>query len=305
MARSIGDDVRHDPQPFGCAMLFAVDDGTTTCPNSMRRTDDQPEDVPAHRYPAILARFAAVDVCELDPGVVAGVGHPGAPMAERRTQWIRWEAAYPFNPRTLRMGWEGTVLFPFVASMAKLQGHADGMIPAEDLTPEVLSIYTGGMPTDRIAEGLRQLFDVGYLVGHGAEVEIPAWRKFQGDPTASDRKRKQRDRDRKVATHGRPTPDVTVTSRSHDDGTERDGTERDGTPPIVPREDSKEGKAKRMPIHHWPTVEEIRSNLRSERAAGRGRLAFDTLKVMADQGCETAAEVLAEQRAEAAEVSDP
>jgi len=139
------------------------------------------------------------------------------------TQWIRWQCAYATNPRTLLLSWESAALFPHLIAWAKIQGYdPDEGLDPRYFQPRVLSRALFGAPEPVTVTCVTEWTDAGLIYEKGGNVYIKGFRKWQPDPTAVDRKRRQREREKDVT-------EVTGTSVSHADGTGRDGTVREGT----------------------------------------------------------------------------
>jgi len=135
------------------------------------------------------------------------------------TQWIRWQCAFATSKKALRMGWSSVALFPHFISWAKLQGYdPDEGLDNDDLDPVVLSRALFGTPEDVTVSAVTDWRSVGLLTASGGRYFIHNYRKWQPDPTVTERVRRHREKMKR---------DETVTSVCNADGTGPDGTVRE------------------------------------------------------------------------------
>ena len=117
------------------------------------------------------------------------------------------------------MGWSSVALFPRFISWAKSQGYdPDEGLDNDDLDPVVLSRALFGTPKDVTVSAVTDWRSVGLLTATGGRYFIHNYRKWQPDPTVTERVRRHREKVKRLET---------VTSVCNDDGTGPDGTGQD------------------------------------------------------------------------------
>jgi hypothetical protein len=166
--------------------------------------------------------------------------------------WVRLEAAIYSDAKMIRAGFWGGQVFLAALTMAKLRGWRGGVIPKDDFDPDLVARHVNAVTvpgvTESLAEGIAACVRVGLFTDAGTHYEIKRWGKYQVDPSAAERKQRQRDRE----DQGSPVTDVTVRHGCHDDGTGRTGQDIEspptplrgaGGPSLRPDEPPTEGQA--------------------------------------------------------------
>lgn len=135
--------------------------------------------------------------------------------------WLRLEAAFFSHPSTVAVGFWGSQVFLAGITMSKLHNWR-GCIPKGHFTPDIIAhhlhLVTERNGVKQLQTGLRLCVENGLLVEDATHYVIPGWRKYQPDPTGSQRQEKFRSADKvrrakeKAAGRNgdkRPTPSVT------------------------------------------------------------------------------------------------
>ena len=105
--------------------------------------------------------------------------------------WLRWEATYDTHPDVMEAGWEAAVTFERVARMVKLHGDG-GVLPVKCWSARWLS-RTTGVPEDVLTRGMAACLSSTLLRPHeSGGVEIPGWRRYQPDPSKTERQARWR-----------------------------------------------------------------------------------------------------------------
>ena len=119
--------------------------------------------------------------------------------------WVRLQAAMPHDARILRSGFWGTIAFPAILQIAKLQGWEGGVFDAGDLDANVLAAHMNAYQTNGVVKpqtiirGLASGLDA--LIREGAlewvdktTLRIRNWSKYQKDTTNAARQKAYRKR---------------------------------------------------------------------------------------------------------------
>lgn len=113
--------------------------------------------------------------------------------------WLRLEAAFFSHPSTVAVGFWGSQVFLAGITMSKLHNWR-GCIPKGHFTPDIIAHHLNAV-TERngakqLQDGLRRCVESGLLVEDATHYVIPGWRKYQPDPTGSQRQEKFRSADK-------------------------------------------------------------------------------------------------------------
>ena len=134
--------------------------------------------------------------------------------------WFRLQAAFFIDPKIMRVGPHGALVFLAALTKAKSAGYRKGRLPKDDLAPDILARYIG-LPEDVMVTSVTKCVEVGLLIDDGGpDYVIAAWHKYQQDPGVAGRVAKCRAAKREL---------VTGSNGSNGDVTGRDVTGRDGT----------------------------------------------------------------------------
>jgi len=136
--------------------------------------------------------------------------------------WLRWDAAYLNHPDVILLPFEGKVIFWQACMVCKLHDRR-GVLPGKFTSPAFLALGLGcEVSFARRGCVAVEASDL-VKVGVDGSWEINGWKKLQPDPTAADRKARQRESNDSDTL----APDVTGTRVRH--GCHGDVTGRDGT----------------------------------------------------------------------------
>lgn len=143
--------------------------------------------------------------------------------------WLRLEAAFFSHPSTVAVGFWGSQVFLAGITMSKLHNWR-GCIPKGHFTPDIIAhhlhLVTERNGVKQLQTGLRLCVENGLLVEDATHYVIPGWRKYQPDPTGSQRQEKFRSADK--------------VRRAKEKAAARNGDKRDApsvTPRLLPTEE--------------------------------------------------------------------
>lgn len=159
--------------------------------------------------------------------------------------WLRLQASFFLDPKIVRAGPYGALVFLAALTKAKAAGYRKGHLPKDDLAPDILSRFLG-LPEDVTVTAVTKCVSLGLLDETETDYAIRNWHKYQKDPGVTERVRNHRARKAGLVT------DVTVGNGCNGDGTGHYGTLRDTTTTEVVAPPPQPVKVSQSPVNGSP-----------------------------------------------------
>jgi hypothetical protein len=131
--------------------------------------------------------------------------------------WIRLQTDFHRRPKLKKAGYWARAVLQTITMIAKDSDHRGGKLSDDYWDAEYIAEFMGLTDhDDYIRGGMSKCVEAGFVVPGPGHITIPGWKKYQIDPTASDRKAKQREKEKSHDSHS-DSRGVTVTDECHGD----------------------------------------------------------------------------------------
>lgn len=158
--------------------------------------------------------------------------------------WVRVDCTFDMDAKIIKLGVVGRAVIQYIWRQVKLRGDC-GRVAPDLLDKDALKMMCGiDVPDEYLDRAIDQLFELGLIVKSKYGLEIPQWKKYQTDATASERKRRERDKYRVPEMVTRDSRDVTechALSRCHAKEKRREEKKEEASPEVRSKKSANTG----------------------------------------------------------------